>query len=193
MSNNMGIRLIVGLANPGKQYANTRHNVGAWFLHELAQQQGLSLAHASKFHGLSACYFFSDSQCYLLEPSTFMNHSGQSVRSAAQFYKLSPQEILVVHDELDFEPGVIRLKYGGGHGGHNGLRDIISELKTPDFHRIRIGIGHPGSRDQVTPYVLGQPNKVDKERIVSAIEEGLRIVDELIQGHFEKAMRYLHA
>lgn len=188
----MGIRLIVGLANPGAQYAKTRHNAGAWFLHELAQRQGLTLTPSSKFHGLSACYSFSDTQCYLLEPATFMNASGQSVRSTAQFYKLLPEQILVVHDELDFEPGIVRLKYGGGHGGHNGLRNIIAELKTPDFYRLRVGIGHPGQRDQVTPYVLGQPNKADKESIMSAIDEGLTIVDEIIQGQFEKAMRHLH-
>ena len=187
-----GVRLIVGLANPGKQYASTRHNAGAWFLHELAQQYGLILTPTSKFHGLAASYAFGDVQCHLLEPSTFMNASGQSVRATAQFYKLLPEQILVLHDELDFEPGIIRLKYGGGHGGHNGLRDIIAELKTPDFYRMRIGIGHPGNRDQVTPYVLGQPAKVDKERITSAIAEGLTIVDDLIQGNFEKAMRYLH-
>lgn len=189
----MGIRLIVGLANPGKEYANTRHNAGAWFLCELARQHGLVLTPTNKFHGLSVSYSFSDTQCHLLEPSTFMNNSGQAVRSVLQFYKLLPEQVLVVHDELDFEPGIIRLKMGGGHGGHNGLRDIIAELKTPNFHRLRIGIGRPCNRDQVTPYVLGQPNKVDKERIMSAIGEGLTIVDDLIQGNFEKAMRYLHA
>ena len=187
-----GIRLIVGLANPGKQYAHTRHNAGAWFLHKLALKQDLSLTSSSKCHGLLASYSFSNHSCYLLEPTTFMNHSGRSVRSAAHFYQLSPEQILVIHDELDFEPGVIRLKYGGGHGGHNGLRDIITELNTADFYRLRIGIGHPGDRDQVTPYVLGQPDEMDKEKIFSSIVAGLPIVDDLIQGDMEKAMRVLH-
>jgi PTH1 family peptidyl-tRNA hydrolase len=187
-----GIRLIVGLANPGKQYAETRHNVGAWFLKELARQTQVSLSSESKFHGLAANCSIGGVQCRLLEPTTFMNESGRAVRAMAQFYKLKPDDILVVHDELDFDAGVIRLKKGGGHGGHNGLRDIIACLGTPEFYRMRIGIGHPGNRNQVTGYVLGQPNKADKDKIVQAVDDGLRVVDDILEGDFEKAMRYLH-
>ena len=188
-----GIRLIVGLANPGKQYADTRHNVGAWFLHELARQSQVSLSPESKFHGLAANANIGGVQCRLLEPTTYMNESGRAVRSIAQFYKLKADEVLVVHDELDFEPGTIRLKQGGGHGGHNGLRDIVACLGTPGFYRLRIGIGHPGDRHKVTGYVLGQPSKSDKIAIERSIDDGLRVIDDLLAGEFEKAMHYLHS
>lgn len=188
----MTVRLIVGLANPGKQYANTRHNAGAWFLDAFLRQINLTLEPQSKFHGALALGNQSGQRFYVLRPNSYMNESGRSVQSVMQFYKITPQEILVVHDELDFEPGVIRLKQGGGHGGHNGLRDIIACLGTPDFYRLRIGIGHPGHRDQVTGYVLGEPNQSDKNKIAQAIDEGLHVMDDVIAGDFEKAMRYLH-
>lgn len=188
-----GIRLVVGLANPGKQYADTRHNVGAWFVHELARQSQVSLSPESKFHGLVATTSVAGVQCRLLEPTTFMNESGRAVQSLAQFYKVTPAEILVVHDELDFAPGTIRLKKGGGHGGHNGLRDIVSCLGSPDFYRLRIGIGHPGDRSRVTGYVLGEPGKSDRAAIERSIDEGLRVMDDLLNGQFEKAMHYLHS
>ncbi|MBL4595714.1 MAG: aminoacyl-tRNA hydrolase [Robiginitomaculum sp.] len=188
-----GIRLIVGLANPGKQYANTRHNVGAWFLHELARQHQAALSAESKFHGMAATCSIDSVQCRLLEPTTFMNESGRAVRAMVQFYKLMPEQVLVIHDELDFDPGVIRLKKGGGHGGHNGLRDVAAHLTTPDYYRLRIGIGHPGDRHKVTPYVLGEPSKSDKDKIQRAIDEGLRVMDDLVAGEFEKAMHWLHS
>lgn len=187
-----GIQLIVGLANPGKQYAETRHNVGAWFLKELARQTQVSFNPESKFHGLVALCHVGAASCRLLEPTTYMNESGRAVRAVAQFYKIKPQDILVVHDELDFDVGIARLKKGGGHGGHNGLRDIIQCLGTPDFYRMRIGIGHPGDRSRVTGYVLGEPNKSDKDKITQSIDEALRVVDDVLAGDFEKAMRYLH-
>lgn len=188
-----GIRLIVGLANPGKQYADTRHNVGAWFLHQLARHSHVSLSPETKFHGLVANANISGVQCRLLEPTTYMNDSGRAVRSIMQFYKLTAAEVLVVHDELDFEPGIIRLKKGGGHGGHNGLRDIVNCLGSPDFYRLRIGIGHPGSRHKVTGYVLGAPSQSDKIVIERSIDEGLHIMGDLLSGEFERAMHYLHS
>jgi PTH1 family peptidyl-tRNA hydrolase len=187
-----GIQLIVGLANPGKQYADTRHNVGAWFLKELARQSHVTLNPESKFHGLAANCNVGSRSCRLLEPTTYMNESGRAVRAMAQFYKIEPENILIVHDELDFDAGIARIKKGGGHGGHNGLRDIIACLGTPDFYRMRIGIGHPGDRSKVTGYVLGEPSQSEKNKILASIDDGLRVVDDVLEGDFEKAMRYLH-
>lgn len=187
-----GIGLIVGLGNPGLQYVNTRHNVGAQFLKAFATQNDLTLHQESKFHGLVAKYSDAGRVCWLLEPTTYMNESGRAVRALLQFYKLTPAQVLVVHDELDFPAGHIKLKQGGGHGGHNGLRDIISQLQTPDFYRLRIGIGHPGQRDKVTPYVLGEPSQQEQTAIQGSIDEGLRTIDDLMVGEFEKAMRWLH-
>ncbi len=187
-----GIQLIVGLANPGKQYADTRHNVGAWFLKRLARQWQASFNLETKFHGIVASCNRGGVQCRLLEPITYMNESGRAVQALSQFYKIDPLHILVVHDELDFDAGVIRLKKGGGHGGHNGLRDIIACLGTPDFYRMRIGIGHPGDRHKVTGYVLGEPSQSDKTNILRSIDDGLCVADDVLAGDFEKAMRYLH-
>ena len=187
-----GIQLIVGLGNPGKQYASTRHNVGVWFLHEFVRQHQLTLNLESKFHGLAANANVGGVQCRLLEPTTFMNDSGMAVRSIANFYKIPVERILVVHDELDFDAGVVRLKKAGGHGGHNGLRDIVAQL-SPDFYRLRIGIGHPGSKPKVTSYVLGEPSRSDKTLIEQSIEDGLRVMDDILAGEFEKAMTALHS
>lgn len=188
-----GIRLIVGLANPGKQYSNTRHNVGAWFLSALAKQAGASLSPEAKFHGHTGKAMIDNRPCYLLEPTTYMNESGRAVRAMMDYYKLSPDEILVAHDELDFEPGIIRFKQSGGHGGHNGLRDIIACLGTKDFNRMRIGIGHPGNRNKVTGYVLGEPSKSDKQAILSAIDDGLRVIDQCVAGQYDRVMDQLHS
>lgn len=189
----MALRLIVGLGNPGIKYAKTRHNVGAWLVSELAAKQGLNLREESKFSGQVAGLTTTGAEpCWLLIPSTFMNESGRSVQALAHFYKISPEEILVAHDELDFPAGIIRLKAGGGHGGHNGLRDIIQRLGSPQFYRIRIGIGHPGNRDQVTPYVLGEPSLHDKAQITQAIEDSFAIIPDLLAGEIDRAFRYLH-
>lgn len=183
------IKLIVGLGNPGDEYTNTRHNVGAWFAQALADQENQPLQKENKFYGFLAKL----NHCWLLKPSTYMNESGQAVAALARFYKIKPQEILVAHDELDFPAGTIRLKESGGHGGHNGLRNIIQHLGTNNFYRLRIGIGHPGQKDRVTPYVLSPPSKNDQVAILTAIEKGISIVHKLMKGEFQKAMRDLHS
>ena len=153
------IRLIVGLGNPGREYETTRHNAGYWWLDELARLQNLSFKSESKFHGLAARGQLHGHEMLLLKPQTFMNVSGRAVGALAQFYKIAPAEMLVVHDELDLPPGVARLKMGGGHGGHNGLKDIIAHLGSKDFWRLRLGIGHPGERADVAGYVLNDPRR----------------------------------
>nr|MDQ2995055.1 aminoacyl-tRNA hydrolase [Pseudomonadota bacterium] len=157
------IKLIVGLGNPGPQYASTRHNVGAWLVEELARQHHTALRADTKFLGQYCKIRLGDQECLLLVPTTFMNLSGQSVKALAQYYKIAPEEILVAHDELDFPTGQIRFKHDGGHGGHNGLRDIISHLHSKTFHRLRIGIDHPGNRDDVVGYVLKPPRASEQE------------------------------
>ena len=187
------IKLIVGLGNPGSEYAKTRHNVGAWFVDALAEQHQLTLRSETKFRGSIAKLTANECACWLLKPSTYMNESGQSVLAFAHFYKIPPDSILVTHDELDFDPGTIRIKESGGHGGHNGLRDIIRHLKTDNFFRLRIGIGHPGAKDRVTPYVLGNPIQTDQEKIAESIKEGLNVVPDLIGGNIQKAFKLLHS
>ncbi|WP_100622547.1 aminoacyl-tRNA hydrolase [Candidatus Coxiella mudrowiae] len=184
-----GIKLIVGLGNPGNEYAGTRHNAGAWFVEALANQKQQSLRKENKFYGLIGKW----NRCWLFKPSTYMNESGLALAAVTQFYKLIPQEILVAHDELDFPAGDIRLKENGGHGGHNGLRNIIQHLGTANFYRLRIGIGHLGHRDRVIPYVLTPPSKNDRSAILAAIKKGLSIVEELVIGEFQKAIRDLYS
>jgi len=162
------IQLIVGLGNPGPQYENTRHNVGYWFVEAVAEKFDVYLNAKAKFHGLTAKITLNDRDCWLLLPTTYMNESGRAVQAIANFYDIKPESILVVHDDLDFEPGEIKHKIGGGHGGHNGLRDIIATIGS-DFNRLRIGIGHPGHKDAVTDYVLSKPSKKEKEKIEEAI------------------------
>jgi len=187
-----GIRCIVGLGNPGAQYQATRHNAGFWFVDELAQQHGMQLRPESKFFADLGKLSLGSNNCWLLKPSTFMNRSGRSVSALANFYKLSPEEILVVHDELDLACGSIRLKKGGGHGGHNGLRDIISALGSKEFYRLRVGIDHPGHRDQVTNYVLSRPSRSEQTRIEDAINDGCRYIDDLMTGDYQLLMNKLH-
>lgn len=189
----MAVRLIVGLANPGTQYAATRHNVGAWFVHALTKRWQISLKAEKKFYGEVVKATLREHECWFCIPSTYMNESGKAIASLAKFYKIAPEEILVAHDELDFPAGTIRLKAGGGAGGHNGLRDTISKLGSKDFLRLRIGIGHPGHKDRVTPYVLGKPSATDKQAIEQAIEQGLDVVDDLVVGDFERACHSLHS
>jgi len=185
------MRLLVGLGNPGREYEATRHNAGFWFVHRVADIHGASLRMEPRFHGLAARVSARGRECWLLEPTTFMNASGRSVAALARFYKIEPQEMLVVHDELDLPPGGAKLKKGGGAAGHNGLKDIIAHLG-PDFWRLRIGIGHPGDRAQVINYVLEKPRREEDEAIDAAIERCLDIWPMLLDGKTEAAMLKLH-
>ena len=187
------IRLIVGLGNPGREYETTRHNVGFMWVDELARLHKLSFKSESKFHGLTARGQLHDHEMLLLKPQTFMNHSGRSVVALAQFYKIEPAEMLVVHDELDLPPGVARLKMGGGHGGHNGLKDIIVHLASKDFWRLRIGIGHPGDRDEVVNYVLNDPRREERALIEDVMQKAQSIAHLVIEGKTEAAMLKLHS
>lgn len=188
------IRLVVGLGNPGSEYEGTRHNAGAFFIHELARQAGQSLSTESKFFGQTARVSFAGCDLRLLIPTTFMNRSGRSVAAMANFYRIEPNEILIAHDELDIPPGQARFKQGGGHGGHNGLRDIVPALNgSNDFHRLRIGIGHPGHASKVSGYVLAKPSKQDREAIDAVIDEALRSLPLLLSGDAVKAMTQLHS
>lgn len=186
------IQLIVGLGNPGAQYAATRHNVGIWFVERIAESTSTPLLMQNKLKGQSGRATFGEHTAWLFIPSTFMNESGQAVRAIAQFYKIPPEAILVVHDELDFIPGQIRLKQGGGHGGHNGLRDIISHLGSNNFNRVRIGIGHPGDRTQVHNYVLHNPSNHDRQRINDGIDSLLPFVSDMVAGDIQSTMKNLH-
>ena len=188
------IKLIVGLGNPGSEYRGTRHNAGAVFVEELARQCGAPLQAESKFFGLAGRVTLSGHDLRLLIPTTFMNRSGQSVAAMAQFFKIAPDEILVAHDELDIPPGTARFKQGGGHGGHNGLRDIIPALgNNKDFYRLRIGIGHPGHASKVTGYVLGAPSQVDRSRLEACIDEAIAALPLLLDADITKAMTRLHS
>lgn len=188
-----GIKLIVGLCNPGQQYASTRHNAGAWYVEQLSNSYNQPFKNDSKYKAFTSTIQIKGHDVRLLLPQTFMNLSGQSVAPFANFYKISPEEILVAHDELDIAPGAAKLKQGGGHGGHNGLRDIISKLgNNNNFARLRIGIGHPGSSDQVTGYVLGKPPSSEQKLIDECIHECLQITPHLITGDGNKAMNQLH-
>lgn len=188
----MSIKLIVGLGNPGAEYQETRHNAGAWLVESLAQQEHVTLCYETKFTGHTGIFQLSDLDCRLLIPGTFMNLSGKAVRAIAEFYKIAPSEILVAHDELDLPVGIVRLKHGGGHGGHNGLRDIITQLHTNDFYRLRVGIAHPGERHLVLDYVLHRPSRDDKQQIDDAIANAINIIPELLKGQMDKAMQKLH-
>lgn len=187
------IRLIVGLGNPGREYETTRHNAGYWWVDELARLQNLGFKSEAKFHGLTARGQLHGHEVFLLKPQTFMNVSGRAVGALAQFYKIAPAEILVVHDELDLPPGVARLKLGGGHGGHNGLKDIIAHLGSKDFWRLRLGIGHPGDRTDVAGYVLNDPRREERELIDEAMQRALDVAPMIIEGKAEAAMLKLHS
>ena len=188
------IKLIVGLGNPGSEYRGTRHNAGADFVEQLARQCGCSLQPESKFFGLTGRLILSGHDLRLLIPTTFMNRSGKAVAAIAQFYKIATDEILVAHDELDIPAGTARFKRGGGHGGHNGLRDIVPALgNDKDFYRLRIGIGHPGHASRVTGYVLGAPSQVDRSRIDASIEEAIASLPLLLDGDSTRAMTRLHS
>lgn len=188
-----GIRLIVGLGNPGPQYASTRHNVGYWLVDALAARNGGQFRLESKFHGSLCRLTVSGQDLRLLKPMTFMNRSGRSLGAVARYFDIPPEQVLVAHDELDLPVGVLRLKQGGGHAGHNGLRDIINVLGTRNFRRLRIGIDHPGDRGQVVNYVLTRASREDEDRICGALDEAAFCLVDLIAGDFQKAMNRLHS
>jgi PTH1 family peptidyl-tRNA hydrolase len=187
------IRLLVGLGNPGPEYAATRHNAGFWWIDEVARMLKASLAPDRNYHGLVARVNRPAGPLWLLEPMTFMNLSGKSVAALARFFKIAPQEILVAHDELDLMPGQVKLKLGGGHAGHNGLKDIHAQLGSPDYWRLRLGIGHPGVKAEVVNYVLRKPSPEHREGIEKAIEQSLSALDLVLEGDMERAMMKVHA
>ena len=188
------IKLIVGLGNPGSEYRGTRHNAGADFVEELARQCGSPLQPESKFFGLAGRVTLAGHELRLLIPTTFMNRSGKAVAAMASFFKIAPEEILIAHDELDIPAGTARFKQGGGHGGHNGLRDIVPALgNNKNFHRLRIGIDHPGHASRVSGYVLSKPSQVDRSRIDASIDEAIAALPLLLQGDATKAMTRLHS
>ncbi len=188
----MTIRLIVGLGNPGPRYAETRHNAGFWFVDALVRRHGVDFRTEGRFDGDAVRLTLPEGAAWLLKPMGFMNRSGLPVRKCADFYRIAPEEILIVHDELDLEPGVVRLKQGGGHGGHNGLRDLHRHLGGPGYARLRVGIGHPGHRDDVVPYVLDRPAKAEAQAITDAIDTALDQVPALLAGRWDEAVRNLH-
>ncbi|MFK7829120.1 MAG: aminoacyl-tRNA hydrolase [Congregibacter sp.] len=191
---NTSIQLLVGLGNPGAQYAGTRHNAGEDFVRELARQSNAVLKPESKYFGDVGKTLVSGHKLRILIPATFMNRSGKSVAALANFFKIEPASILIAHDELDIPPGAARFKFDGGHGGHNGLRDIVPALgNRRDFHRLRIGIGHPGSARQVSDYVLSKPSAEDRHAIDSSIDEAIRALPLLLAGDGTKAMTQLHS
>ncbi|MFY9974729.1 MAG: aminoacyl-tRNA hydrolase [Chromatiaceae bacterium] len=190
---NLGIRLIVGLGNPGPDYAATRHNVGFWFVDDLAAAHGGVFRAEGKFHGELCRLTIGAADVRLLKPATYMNRSGQSVAAVSRYFDIRPEAILIAHDELDLPVGKVRLKQGGGHAGHNGLRDTIGVLGSPDFWRLRIGIDHPGDRGQVVGYVLGRPTQEDAVSIRDALDQALGVTGDLLTGRYQAAMNRLHS
>ena len=187
------IRLIVGLGNPGPEYADTRHNAGFWWVDAAARQLGGQLLFDRNHKGTVARINRADGPVWLLQPMTFMNLSGQSVAPLARFFKIAPAEVLVVHDELDLAPGQMKLKQGGGAAGHNGLKDILAQLGSPDFWRLRIGIGHPGDRSEVANWVLRKPPLDDRIAIDRCVSDSLATLPLLLAGDLAGAMMKIHA
>ncbi len=188
------IKLIVGLGNPGPSYIETRHNAGQLFVEEVARCFNIPLSAHSKFFGLSGSGLIHGHKVELLIPTTFMNKSGQAVAALANFYKIPAENILVAHDELDFNPGIVKIKQGGGHGGHNGLRDIIAcSANNKNFYRLRIGIGHPGSAKQVSNFVLKKAPPKEHEQMLASIDEAVRHLEQMVSGQWQPAMNSLHS
>lgn len=186
------LRLIVGLGNPGAEHLRTRHNAGYWFVDALAQGQSSRFGIESKLRGETAKVAVSGNPVWLLKPITFMNASGASVGAALRYWKIEPEEMLVVHDDLDLPPGAARLKFDGCHGGQNGLRDLFAHVGHGKFHRLRLGIGHPGHKDRVSGWVLSRPSKVDEDLMLDAIARALDVLPLAVTGEFEAAMKKLH-
>lgn len=189
----VSIQLIVGLGNPGNEYEQTRHNAGFWFVDAVARDVGGSLKQEAKFHGEACKVRLDGHEVWLLKPQTFMNRSGQAVAALARFYKIPLEHILVAHDELDLPPGQVRIKQGGGHAGHNGLRDIGSLMGGNNFLRLRLGIGHPGHASQVTGFVLGKPPQGERALIDEAVAEAVAVLPLLMRGELARAMNRLHS
>ena len=187
-----GLRLIVGLGNPGAEHSRTRHNAGFWFIDALAEKHGVRFGMESKLHGETAKIHLDGATLLLLKPMTYMNRSGLSIGAALRYWKIEPDEMLVAHDELDLPPGTARLKFDGGHGGQNGLRDTVAHLSHGKFHRLRLGIGHPGHKDKVTPWVLGRPGRDDEAALLRAIDDALAVLPLALRGDFNEAMKVLH-
>ncbi|HEX5352491.1 MAG TPA: aminoacyl-tRNA hydrolase [Rhodanobacteraceae bacterium] len=188
----MGIRLIAGLGNPGPQYLRNRHNAGFWFADVLATGAGEGFALENRLHAQACRITINGQPVRVIKPDTFMNESGRAIVAALTFWKLMPDELLVVHDDLDLPPGSARLKFDGGHGGQNGLRDIMAQLGHGSFHRLRIGIGHPGDRNRVLNWVLGNPSAADEDAILDAIARAREVLPLAVAGEFNEAMKRLH-
>ena len=186
------LRLIIGLGNPGAEYLRHRHNAGFWFIDSLALAEGARFTREAHLRGAAARITLAGQDVRLFKPMTFMNESGRAVQAALNYWKIAPEECLVAHDDLDLAPGAARLKFDGGHGGQNGLRDIIGQLGHGRFHRLRIGIGHPGNRDAVTPWVLGRASRGDEDAILDAIARALQVLPLAVAGEFNEAMKRLH-
>lgn len=187
------IKLICALGNPGDKYAQTRHNAGFWFLGKLGSTQGFSLSLNNRFKSLVGDFRHNGEIVRALAPQTFMNNSGEAMVPLAKFYQIQPEQILVVHDEIDLPPGVVKFKTGGGHGGHNGLRDIVTHLGSKDFHRLRVGVGHPGEQAKVVSYVLSRPTSAESQLIDAGLDKALAVFPQILQGEFTLAMNELHS
>jgi PTH1 family peptidyl-tRNA hydrolase len=186
------IKLFVGLGNPGPEYEATRHNAGFWWLDAVARELKVNLVVDRSYHGLAARTSVKGQNVWLLEPQTYMNESGKSVAALARFFKIKPDEILVAHDELDIVPGQAKLKFGGSHAGHNGLRDIHAQLGTDDYWRLRLGVGHPGVKSEVINWVLKKPSREHREAIEACIDRTVKAVPHLLAGDMEKATMLVH-
>lgn len=187
------LKLIVGLGNPGPQHDSNRHNAGVIFLHQLCKSYGGNLRGESKFFGEFGAINIAGNDVKLLFPSTFMNHSGKAVAAVCKFFKIEPKNALVAYDEIDFDVGIARLKEGGGHGGHNGIRDIINAFGgNREFYRLRIGVGHPGDKSMVSNHVLSNPSRSEADLIKGVIEDAVHVMPKAVTGEWEEAMRLLH-
>jgi PTH1 family peptidyl-tRNA hydrolase len=187
------IRLLVGLGNPGPEYEATRHNAGFWWLDAAARELGAALLPQRSYFGLAAKANTAQGPVWLLQPMTYMNLSGKSVAALARFFKIAPEEILVAHDELDLMPGQVKIKFGGGHAGHNGLKDIHAQLGSADYWRLRLGIGHPGVKAEVIDYVLRKPAPEQRELVEQTVARSIESLDLLLAGEMERAMMKIHA
>tara|TARA_B110000914_G_scaffold160281_1_gene141047 strand:- start:1648 stop:2241 length:594 start_codon:yes stop_codon:yes gene_type:complete len=188
----VAIKLIVGLGNPGKDYQAHRHNAGFWFVEALVHQLGASFNKQPKFFGETSEALLANTKVRFLKPQTFMNCSGQAIQALANYFNIKIEEILVVHDELDLNPGITKLKKGGGHGGHNGLRDTIKALDSKEFYRLRVGVGHPGSKNEVVNFVLNKPSTKELTLIENSMDDAIKVMGQIVEGKFDEAMKLLH-